>query len=582
MRILQRACGKEAKGAGRSRRLGFHLLHDLVDESVELLRIDRLRQMVSETGRGASVHVGLHAVAAHRDADGTWLGAEPFHDLVTGAIGQAKVADDNVKRVAVAEVEGIRLAVGKGDPMAALFQEARHDLGGGDVIFNHQDPEVVGRFPRGRKNVIIVCGLLKSGQFQGEGGASTKTRAGRGKAAFVQGCQSIGNGEAQPKPAEHVVDGRIALFKGIENSGQRLGRDADPGIGDLETDLAGSRVVRAQSDLTVRGSKLDRVADEVPQDLLDAGRVGVDMMFLGQHFHLDLNAGGGGVPVDDIDRLPHQVMGIDGFFLQLHFAIGDAGQVQQIVDQVGFQFHVPSDHGNISANPFGKCGIDLERAGGHQNRVERGAQFVAEDGEEAVLGRVGPVGFGEGMAQLVTGAVERGRQQLGLGGGMPGQSGVRLGDGGRAFSAQSGRDQGKEQADVGGKIDLGLASQQDQDAPVIRGEPSRLDRAFFVRIEQLFLMVGFTLTPLEEGLPKLCPGKSLPESGRGQEEIQRGIAQENKEMLRPGVRGQFLRRTPTFRLVGQARDQGQEATLPLRAAFKPGRRKRRRCNCGSR
>ena len=63
------------------------------DKFLQLLEIDRFRQMMIEPGSDATAHVFLHAEAAEGDTD---KGLSLFgcaHDLTAIAIGQPDVAD---------------------------------------------------------------------------------------------------------------------------------------------------------------------------------------------------------------------------------------------------------------------------------------------------------------------------------------------------------------------------------------------------------------------------------------------------------------------------------------------------------
>ncbi len=91
------------------------------------------------------------------------------------------------------------------------------------------------------------------------------------------------------------------------------------------------------------------------------------------------------LPADPAD-LTHQIVEVDGFDAQGEFATGDPAQVEQIVDQFGFQLDVATDHRHVGLEYRGEVGIRFQGGGGHEHRSERGAKLMAEDRQETILG----------------------------------------------------------------------------------------------------------------------------------------------------------------------------------------------------
>ena len=74
---------------------------------------------------------------------------------------------------------------------------------------------------------------------------------------------------------------------------------------------------------------------------------------------------------------------------------GDPREVEQVVDQSGLQLDVPADH--LQGREERRVGIRLEhRRDGDQHGGQRGAELVAEHGEEPVFGLRGRLGFDAG------------------------------------------------------------------------------------------------------------------------------------------------------------------------------------------
>ena len=117
--------------------------------------------------------------------------------------------------------------------------------------------------------------LADGGKFKGKRCALILAFAPGDQAAVVGVHGGFGKGKPQAEPSglSHRIG--LALFKGIENTGQELGNNADTGIRYLHHDLP-ILVVRLNKNLSSFGSKLDRILDQIPEDLLQTGKVAYD------------------------------------------------------------------------------------------------------------------------------------------------------------------------------------------------------------------------------------------------------------------------------------------------------------------
>ena len=89
------------------------------------------------------------------------------------------------------------------------------------------------------------------------------------------------------------------------------------------------------------------------------------------------------------------VLGDDDLALQVELAPANARQVQEIVDQAGFQGDVAADHlQHRTRSAAGRSGVVEHRRRGGEDGGQRGAELVAQRGEEAVLGPAGRLGLG--------------------------------------------------------------------------------------------------------------------------------------------------------------------------------------------
>lgn len=124
-----------------------------------------------------------------------------------------------------------------------------------------------------------MCGSNGFGQLQAHGepeGAALARRAVDPDLAAHQQGQAFADGQPETGAAVFPCQRTVRLFESLEQA-QLVGRaDADTGILDLETQQRRGSVrgelANAQGDAAVVG-ELDRVGDEIDQDLAEAQRV---------------------------------------------------------------------------------------------------------------------------------------------------------------------------------------------------------------------------------------------------------------------------------------------------------------------
>ena len=98
-----------------------------------------------------------------------------------------------------------------------------------------------------------------------------------------------------------------------------------------------------------RRRELDGVLDQVPEDLLEADRVGLDVVARGGEVNLELEPRVAEVVAADLDDVVDELVGVDDLTLQDERAAPDASQVEEVVDQPGFQQDV-----SVESSP-GRC-----------------------------------------------------------------------------------------------------------------------------------------------------------------------------------------------------------------------------------
>src|SRR6202040_3232609 len=82
----------------------------------------------------------------------------------------------------------------------------------------------------------------------------------------------LGNGEAKAQTAKSAGDGSLALFEGIEDLANLFSPDPDACVGDSDFDFFRRDVTGGNRDAPTCGREFHTVLDEVPEDLLQAGR----------------------------------------------------------------------------------------------------------------------------------------------------------------------------------------------------------------------------------------------------------------------------------------------------------------------
>ncbi len=85
--------------------------------------------------------------------------------------------------------------------------------------------------------------------------------------------------EAKAHPASMVI--RMRLIVALEETGAAVGRDADAVIADLELGLARWRHADADVDQPAARAELDRIVDQIREDLLHADLVNLSNQALG-------------------------------------------------------------------------------------------------------------------------------------------------------------------------------------------------------------------------------------------------------------------------------------------------------------
>ncbi|MNU97377.1 hypothetical protein D3C71_874490 [compost metagenome] len=279
--------------------------------------------------------------------------------------------------------------------MATRTQQPDDDVGHRQIVLHQQDPQHRQLDPR---HVLRIAGhapaLLRPGQRQLDGKArAVAGTAVDGDASAHRHRQLLADRQAQAAAAIPRRGARaVGLFEAMEQPLLLLGVDARAGVGHLERQpQAVVQKLHAEPDVAALG-ELDRVAQQVHQDLAHAHFIAAHLhrpgqvetalegqaAMMGHRFHQRLHLG----------QHRHQVERTD---VQLQPPGLDPGQVQRIVDQPQQVRAGVLDRGGVAA-------LQVIQRGGQQQFAHaqyaghRRAHFVPERGQELALGLRGLLG----------------------------------------------------------------------------------------------------------------------------------------------------------------------------------------------
>ena len=189
--------------------------------------------------------------------------------------------------------------------------------------------------------------------------------------------------------ALRAVERPRALYERLEDARRELGRHADPRIGDTEQRLVAFASDR-HGDGAAFGRELERVAEQVADDLLDARRIGVHPRRR-ERLH-DAPLPGAAARAQRGKHARGGVGEVERLALQHDLAGHGARRVEEIVGHAREMLDLTADHrARMGARLLVRSAEELRGVG---ERAERVAELVAEHGEELVLRAVGRLGDG--------------------------------------------------------------------------------------------------------------------------------------------------------------------------------------------
>ena len=237
--------------------------------------------------------------------------------------------------------------------------------------------------------------------------------------AAHQLAQPLDDHQAEPGAAVAARHRAVGLGERAEQPRHHRRRDADPGVGDGQAQAPAVAVVAEVSqrddDVAALG-ELDRVADQVGQDLPQAAGVAVAAgVEPGRDVAHQLEPATVGRQPEQLDGVLDHGPDIELELLELQPSGLDLGEVEDVVDHGEQALRRGPHRGREVALPRQQIGRE-QQLGQAEHAVHRRPDLVAHVGQELGLGAAGGVGGVAGRDQLVVGAgdpLERGRQRAG-------------------------------------------------------------------------------------------------------------------------------------------------------------------------
>lgn len=275
--------------------------------------------------------------------------------------------------------------------------------------------------------------------------------------------KGFADGQTEAEAPGFAVCGSASagLFEGIKDAQEGVGFDADAGVGDFNTDdrgagIGGSGVVGgSDGDRAAGVGKFNGVLEEVPEDLLEAEGIGVDEVRGSIEFNAKPGAVGEDFFAGDKECVADDAMQVGGFEVEIEFAGDDTIEIEKVIDEAGFEFDVATDGGEFLTGGLGEGDVFFESAGGDEDGRERGAELVAEDGEETILrggSGVSALALGAGFGDILA---EDGETAVTGGPGADFEPGIERGVGAVELSGGAGRHGVKEMGLDGGADEFG-------------------------------------------------------------------------------------------------------------------------------
>jgi hypothetical protein len=150
------------------------------------------------------------------------------------------------------------------------------------MVFDEQNAQRFFRFSSNlRTHPALFRAVRDRVKGYSEGAAKTSTSALYFDRACMKTDEMPRNGQTQAQPAKLAPDGWISLFERREKRALPFDFNSDPVIGNLELKPTAIVIARADIDLSPGWCEFHGIVNQVPENLVDAYRIGLNPMLPG-------------------------------------------------------------------------------------------------------------------------------------------------------------------------------------------------------------------------------------------------------------------------------------------------------------
>ena len=280
-------------------------------------------------------------------------------------------------------LEPVRSVVGAGDLVARAREELGEELADVHAVFDHDDPPALDRLgddtvamPRARND------FRDGGQADHEGAPLAGAVAGDLHRAAVELDDASHDGEPEADAALGAREGAVGLRECFEYAVEHVGGDAHAAVGHADD---GFVAVDADRDRHAAAPRrvLDRVRHQVREDLLEALQIPVHPRLGRLRLEGKREVMLAGAGLERLERVPRHLDEVEPPPLEDDLAVGDARDVEEIVDEASEVFRLPVDDA-VLLEPRRVRVLPLDHGDGQTDGAERVSELVAEHRQEGV------------------------------------------------------------------------------------------------------------------------------------------------------------------------------------------------------
>jgi hypothetical protein len=307
----------------------------------QLVRVDGLREVTVEPRLARPLSVPIASKGRQRErghaARRLVQRARPANERVTILARQTDVAEDDVERRRSELGRALLRRADRHDARPRAREDHSHDLPRLRIVLDEQDARALdARRQIARTVARRHAGLHRGHERQRDGERRPLPFAVRMRrdAPAVHLDELARDREADAETACPASRAAVGLAEALEDVRQKTGDDPASRVGDAQYDL-GIRSRQGDLDASVGGRELDRVREQVGDDLLQPIGVATDADRAAVYRANDADALPFGRRRERIDRTRDDGTDVDRLQPERHLAGHDAGDVEQVVDQAG-------------------------------------------------------------------------------------------------------------------------------------------------------------------------------------------------------------------------------------------------------